>query len=102
MSFLHILAYVGAVLAFIFVTLSLACGLYYLAELVEEYTVLTKKIIRYSTFVPFLYPFACPPLGRSRHPYLTMDRGPLPLPAYRLLSHVSRRLQSQPQDLSFY
>ncbi|RUP44240.1 transmembrane adaptor Erv26-domain-containing protein [Jimgerdemannia flammicorona] len=51
MSFLHFVAYAGAVLAFVFVTLSLACGLYYLAELVEEYTVLTKKIIKYSTAV---------------------------------------------------
>ena len=29
----------------------IACGLYYLAELVEEYTVLTKKIIKGLTLV---------------------------------------------------
>ncbi|KAI9269050.1 transmembrane adaptor Erv26-domain-containing protein [Phascolomyces articulosus] len=46
MSFLHIIAYAATVLAFCFVVLSLACGLYYLAELVEEYTVYTRKVIK--------------------------------------------------------
>ncbi|KAI8578370.1 hypothetical protein K450DRAFT_247565 [Umbelopsis ramanniana AG] len=49
MSFLHLVAYGATILAFCFVVLSLACGLYYLAELVEEYTVFTKKIIKYAT-----------------------------------------------------
>ncbi|CAO3684164.1 unnamed protein product [Umbelopsis vinacea] len=49
MSFLHLVAYGATILAFCFVVLSLACGLYYLAELVEEYTVYTKKIIKYAT-----------------------------------------------------
>ncbi|TPX62103.1 hypothetical protein PhCBS80983_g00686 [Powellomyces hirtus] len=35
MIILGLLTYVGAVVGFAFVTLSLACGLYYLAELVE-------------------------------------------------------------------
>ncbi|KAI8817934.1 transmembrane adaptor Erv26-domain-containing protein [Fimicolochytrium jonesii] len=52
--FLGLLTYLGALLGFGFVTLSLACGLYYLAELVEEYTVLTKKIIYYTTIVSLL------------------------------------------------
>ncbi|KAF9098940.1 erv26 super protein [Mortierella sp. GBA35] len=43
---LTLISYAGAAIAFVFATLSLACGLYYLAELVEEYTVLTKKIIK--------------------------------------------------------
>ncbi|KAI8847619.1 transmembrane adaptor Erv26-domain-containing protein [Chytridium lagenaria] len=51
MTFLSLLGYVGAILGFCFVTLCLASGLYYLAELVEEYTVLTKKVIRYTTFL---------------------------------------------------
>ncbi|KAI7847673.1 transmembrane adaptor Erv26 [Circinella umbellata] len=46
MSFLHLIAYAATVLAFCFVVLSLACGLYYLAELVEEYTVYTRKVIK--------------------------------------------------------
>ncbi|KAI9316806.1 transmembrane adaptor Erv26 [Dichotomocladium elegans] len=49
MSFLHIVAYVAVVLGFCFVVLSLACGLYYLAELVEEYTVYTRKVIKTMT-----------------------------------------------------
>ncbi|KAI8909396.1 transmembrane adaptor Erv26 [Powellomyces hirtus] len=51
MIILGLLTYVGAVVGFAFVTLSLACGLYYLAELVEEYTVTTKKIIKITTAV---------------------------------------------------
>ncbi|KAM3584286.1 erv26 superfamily protein [Umbelopsis sp. WA50703] len=51
MTFLHLVAYGATILAFCFVVLSLACGLYYLAELVEEYTVFTKKIIKYATMV---------------------------------------------------
>ncbi|KAF9934554.1 erv26 super protein [Modicella reniformis] len=43
---LALISYAGAGIAFLFATLSLACGLYYLAELVEEYTVMTKKIIK--------------------------------------------------------
>ncbi|KAF0427353.1 DUF396-domain-containing protein [Gigaspora margarita] len=51
MSLLHLLSYGAALLAFLFVVLSLACGLYYLAEFVEEYTVLTRKIIKNVTGV---------------------------------------------------
>ncbi|KAJ3048348.1 erv26 super protein [Rhizophlyctis rosea] len=47
--FLGALSYIGAVFGLGFMTLCLACGLYYLAELVEEYTVATKKIIKYAT-----------------------------------------------------
>ncbi|KAG0337324.1 erv26 super protein [Podila horticola] len=43
---LTLISYAGTGIAFLFSTLSLACGLYYLAELVEEYTVMTKKIIK--------------------------------------------------------
>ncbi|CAO3630961.1 unnamed protein product [Cunninghamella blakesleeana] len=51
MTFLHIVAYGATALAFGFAILSLACGLYYLAELVEEYTVYTKKVIKTMTIV---------------------------------------------------
>ncbi|ORY21711.1 DUF396-domain-containing protein [Neocallimastix californiae] len=40
--------YGGYILALLFVILSLACTLYYLAELVEENTVMTRKVIKYS------------------------------------------------------
>ncbi|KAI9138685.1 transmembrane adaptor Erv26-domain-containing protein [Paraphysoderma sedebokerense] len=47
--FLQLLTYIGAAAGFCFITLSLACGLYYLAELVEEYSVYTRKVIRNMT-----------------------------------------------------
>ncbi|CAO3647714.1 unnamed protein product [Mucor fragilis] len=50
-SVLHFVAYGATGLAFCFVVLSLACGLYYLAELVEEYSVYTKKVIKGMTAV---------------------------------------------------
>ncbi|KAI8607877.1 transmembrane adaptor Erv26-domain-containing protein [Chytriomyces sp. MP71] len=43
--FIHLLVYVGAALGFVFLVLSLASGLYYLAEIIEENTVAAKKTI---------------------------------------------------------
>lgn len=37
--------YVGLILGFLFLTLAIASGLYYLSELVEEHTVIAKKIL---------------------------------------------------------
>lgn len=45
MSFLSLLSYVSLLVQICFVTVSIAAGLYYLAELVEEYTVVAKKVI---------------------------------------------------------
>ncbi|ORX44196.1 DUF396-domain-containing protein [Piromyces finnis] len=45
---LTLIKYIGVLLAIIFILLSLACTLYYLAELVEENTVMTRKVIKYS------------------------------------------------------
>lgn len=50
MWFFYALSWVSTLVQIIFVTLAIAAGLYYLAELVEEYTVLTAKIIRYITW----------------------------------------------------
>lgn len=44
MWFLYLLSWVSTVLQICFVTLAIAAGLYYLAELVEEYTVMTGKV----------------------------------------------------------
>ena len=46
MWFLYLLSWVSTVLQICFVTLAIAAGLYYLAELVEEYTVMTAKVSR--------------------------------------------------------
>ncbi|XP_018328179.1 protein TEX261 [Agrilus planipennis] len=45
MWFFTILSYVAILIQICFVTIAIAAGLYYLAELVEEYTVVSKKII---------------------------------------------------------
>jgi len=47
MWFLYTLSWASTVLQICFVTLAIAAGLYYLAELVEEYTVVTAKAIRW-------------------------------------------------------
>eukprot|EP00026_Physarum_polycephalum_P017751 Phypoly_transcript_19082.p1 GENE.Phypoly_transcript_19082~~Phypoly_transcript_19082.p1 ORF type:complete len:205 (+),score=14.60 Phypoly_transcript_19082:109-723(+) len=47
---LQILVYISYIVLFLFATTCLASGLIYLAELVEEYAFLTKKIIRYTIF----------------------------------------------------
>lgn len=43
--FLYLLSYLSLLIQVSFVTLSIAAGLYYLAELTEEYTVVAKKVI---------------------------------------------------------
>jgi len=45
---LYALSWVAAAIQICFITLSIAAGLYYLAELVEEYTVMAAKCIRYT------------------------------------------------------
>ncbi|KAG5992901.1 hypothetical protein E4U43_003623, partial [Claviceps pusilla] len=45
MWILTFIGYAGAVVGFCFLTLSIASGLYYLSELVEEHTVLAKRLL---------------------------------------------------------
>lgn len=47
MWFFYILSWIAVFLQICFVVLATAAGLYYLAELVEEYSVLAKKIIQW-------------------------------------------------------
>jgi len=49
MWFIWLLSWISLAIQICFVTLSLAAGLYYLAELVEEYTQLTGKLIKVLT-----------------------------------------------------
>ena len=44
MWFLYLLSWIATVLQICFITMAIAAGLYYLAELVEEYTVVTVKV----------------------------------------------------------
>lgn len=43
--FLQLLSYVGIVIGFLFLVLSIASGLYYISELVEEHTEPTKRLL---------------------------------------------------------
>jgi hypothetical protein len=45
MWILSLVGYTGAALGFCFLTLSIASGLYYLSELVEEHTVIAKRFL---------------------------------------------------------
>ncbi|KAF2433329.1 DUF396 doamin protein [Tothia fuscella] len=47
MWILPLVGYIGVLVGFCFLTLAIASGLYYLSELVEEHTVLAKKVLTY-------------------------------------------------------
>uniref|UniRef100_A0A3P9N6T1 Protein TEX261 n=1 Tax=Poecilia reticulata TaxID=8081 RepID=A0A3P9N6T1_POERE len=47
MWFIYLLSWLSLIVQVSFVTLAIAAGLYYLAELIEEYTVATSRIIKY-------------------------------------------------------
>ena len=51
MLMFNIITYVSLYLGLAFCALCLATGLYYLAELAEEYTVFTRKLLRYILLV---------------------------------------------------
>jgi hypothetical protein len=44
MWFLYLVSWIATVLQICFITMAIAAGLYYLAELVEEYTAVTVKV----------------------------------------------------------
>ncbi|KAL0808593.1 hypothetical protein ABMA28_013034 [Loxostege sticticalis] len=48
MLFLYLISILALVVQAVFVTLAIAAGMYYLAELVEEYTVMTKYVISWT------------------------------------------------------
>ncbi|XP_026547451.1 protein TEX261-like, partial [Notechis scutatus] len=51
MWFMYALSWLALFIQAAFVTLGIAAGLYYLAELIEEYTVATSRIIKYMIWV---------------------------------------------------
>ncbi|WOO79668.1 Protein SVP26 [Vanrija pseudolonga] len=92
-SLLHILSYVGGITAFVFVTLSLASGLLWLAELIEEhsriakvvgiraiYAIMVLHVLLYITdglpLLPTLFSIACHAVYRqhfsSRWPFISL------------------------------
>lgn len=54
MWFLTLISYLAIIIQVIFVTIAIAAGLYYLAELVEEYTTIAKKIIWWMNLGTFI------------------------------------------------
>lgn len=52
-SLFVVLVYLSGYLFLLFAAVCLACGLYYLVELAEEYTVFTKKLIRMTILAQF-------------------------------------------------
>mmetsp|Transcript_44337 Transcript_44337/g.115239 ORF Transcript_44337/g.115239 Transcript_44337/m.115239 type:complete len:215 (-) Transcript_44337:223-867(-) len=50
MDALTIVVYISGYIFLVFLSVSMACGLYFLAELCEEYTSLTKKILTYTNY----------------------------------------------------
>ncbi|KAF7268755.1 protein TEX261 [Rhynchophorus ferrugineus] len=56
MWFFTLICYIAILVQVIFITISIAAGLYYLAELVEEYTTYAKKIIWWmNSIITILY-----------------------------------------------
>lgn len=51
---IYLLSYISLIVHVCFVTVSFAAGLYYISEIVEEYTEKAKKIIRIMSFVTIL------------------------------------------------
>ena len=74
---LPLLGYTGILLGFCLLTLSIASGLYYLSELVEEYSVLSAKVLRRMIYVVIVvqillwvvdgFPFYLTILGVASH-----------------------------------
>ncbi|KAI9782280.1 MAG: erv26 super protein [Peltula sp. TS41687] len=82
MWLLPLLGYIGVVLGFLFLTLSIASGLYYLSELVEEHTVTAKRLLTQLINLIILL-----------HLLLALiDRLPLSLTAFSIASHLVYRL----------
>jgi len=78
MLFFVLLTYISVYMAMAFAALCLATGLYYVAELAEEYSVLTKKILEYTVFVVV-----------GAHVFLwVFDRFPLKYVIAGIISHV--------------
>ncbi|XP_037887751.1 protein TEX261 [Glossina fuscipes] len=56
MVFMYILSWLALILQVVFVTISIVAGLYYIAELVEEYTTAARKVILFMiSFTMFVY-----------------------------------------------
>ncbi|KAF2737882.1 DUF396-domain-containing protein [Polyplosphaeria fusca] len=75
---LPLIGYIGVILGFAFLTLAIASGLYYLSELVEEHTVLAKKLL-----TQLIYGVVGVQLL-----LLVVDKFPLGLSGLSIVSHI--------------
>ncbi|KAI9724442.1 MAG: hypothetical protein M1812_000510 [Candelaria pacifica] len=78
MWILPLVGYIGVILGFGFLTLAIASGLYYLSELVEEHTVLAKKLLTYLIYIVVAIQFLL----------AVIDRFPISLSLLSIFSHV--------------
>lgn len=78
MTLLHHLSYVGSIAAFLFMALSLASGLLYISELIEEYSRMAKLIGQRGTYLVIA-------LHASLYIF---DSLPLPQTLFSILCHV--------------
>ncbi|KAF2480571.1 transmembrane adaptor Erv26 [Neohortaea acidophila] len=78
MWILPLLGYLGLVLGFLFLTLAIASGLYYLSEIVEEHTVIAKKVLTRMIYAVIAIQLLL----------LAVDRFPFLLCALSIASHV--------------
>ncbi|KAK5943079.1 erv26 superfamily protein [Knufia obscura] len=78
MYILPLLGYLGLALGFSFLTLSIASGLYYLSELVEEHSVLSAKVLRRLIYAIILIQFLL----------AAFDQFPWHLTALGIISHI--------------
>jgi hypothetical protein len=78
MWILPLVGYAGLALGFSFLTLAIASGLYYLSELVEEHTVLAKKLLTRLIYVIVAFQVLL----------VVFDKFPLGLSALAVVSHA--------------
>ncbi|RPA85007.1 DUF396-domain-containing protein [Ascobolus immersus RN42] len=88
MIILPLIGYLGLILGFSFLVLSIASALYYLSELVEEHTVLSKTLLSHIIKAIIALHLLL----------LILDRAPIPLTLFSLASHLlySLNLRSFP------
>ncbi|KAI9693749.1 MAG: erv26 super protein [Bathelium mastoideum] len=89
MWILPLLGYLGVILGFAFLTLAIASGLYYLSELVEEHTVIAKKVLTYLIYsvvsvqillvVVDRFPFGLTAVGVASHGVYSLNLRRFPI-----------------------
>lgn len=82
MWFLYLLSYVAFFVQILFIVISIAAGLYYLAEIVEEYTVASKKVIWWMSVISLVI-YVC---------FILFEEFPISMNACGILAHLTHLL----------